>query len=222
MPQQGQCGRSRSLAIYGLLLELYPRTYLRRHREEMLQNFQDLERELPSRAALCCFIAKDLAVSLRSDVTRSFWAQTTMAFTVLSLIVAIAHRHPGRQEPYIWDFCFGYAPGWFAGWSGWNWRMSSSSRLPIFVRSFRGQAAMLLCVITIVLVAASIFPYFQKGHAIASCYGPRQRGSPDGARISNACDYEAGLGCSPQRPAPSRLNYEDLAAGSIERTRSSA
>jgi Na+/H+ antiporter NhaD/arsenite permease-like protein len=43
--------------------------------------------------------------------------------------------------------------------------------LPSFLRSFRGQVTMLLCVITIVLVAASIFPYFQKGHAIASCYG---------------------------------------------------
>jgi hypothetical protein len=171
MQQQGQCERSRSLAIYGLLLELYPREYLRRHREELLQNFQDLEQDLPSKTALWCFVAKDLAISFRSEVIRTFWAQTTMAFTVLSLVVAIAHRHPGRHEPYIWDFCFGYAFGWFAGWSGWNWRMNPSSRSPSFLRSFRGQATMLLCVITIVLVATSIFPYFQKGYVIASCYG---------------------------------------------------
>jgi hypothetical protein len=56
MPQQGQCRRSGSLAIYRLLLELYPRAYLR-HREELLQNFQDLEQEVPSKAELWSFIA---------------------------------------------------------------------------------------------------------------------------------------------------------------------
>src|SRR5215469_9368658 len=171
MPQQKQGARSRSLAIYGLLLELYPRTYLRRHREELLQNFQDLEQELLSKAALWCFIAKDLTVSLRSELIRTFWGQTTMAFTVLSLILAIAHRHPGRHEPYIWSFCFGYAPGWLAGWFGWNWRMTSSSRSPSFVRSFRGQAVMLVCAITIVLATAKPFSGLGDRLVLTSCYG---------------------------------------------------
>jgi hypothetical protein len=171
MPQQGQCGRSRSLAIYGLLLEFYSHAYLRRHREELLQNFQDLEQELPSKATLWCFIAKDLAISLRSEVIRTFWGQTAMAFTVLSVILAIAHRHPGRHEPYIWSFCFGYAPGWLAGWFGLTWRMSSRSRSPSFVRSFRGQAAMFLFAITITLATATLFPGVHEGFLVAACYG---------------------------------------------------
>ena len=73
MPQPAQRGGSGSLAIYGLLLQLYPRTYLQRHREELLQNFQDLEQELPSSAAVWWFIGRDLAVSLRSELSRTFW-----------------------------------------------------------------------------------------------------------------------------------------------------
>lgn len=171
MPQQGRYGRSGSLAIYGLLLGLYPRAYLQRHREELLQNFQDLEQELPSKAALWCFVAKDLTVSLRSEFMRTFWGQTTIAFTVLSLILAVAHLYPGKRELYIWGCCFGYAFGWFAGWFGWNWRMSLSSRLPSFVRSFRGQAAMLVCAITIVLATATLFPDLQEHLVLTSCYG---------------------------------------------------
>jgi hypothetical protein len=171
MPQQEQCGRSRSLVIYGLLLELDPRTYVRRHREELLQNFQDLEQDLPSKAALWCFIAKDLAASLRSEFIRTFWGQTTIVFTVLGLMLAIAHRFSGKQEPYLWSCVFGYALGWFAGWFGWNWRMSSSSRSLSFVRSFPGQAAMLVCAITIVLATAKLFADLHERLVLASCYG---------------------------------------------------
>ena len=35
--------RSRSLAVYALLLELYSPEFLGQHRAEMLQNFEDLE-----------------------------------------------------------------------------------------------------------------------------------------------------------------------------------
>lgn len=171
MPQHGQCARPCSLAIYGLLLELYPSAYLRRHREELLQNFQDIEQELPSKAALWCFIAQDLAVSLRSEFIRTFSGQTTIVFTILGLMLAIAHRYPGKHEPYIWVSCFGYALGWFAGWFGCQWRMSSSSRSPSFVRSFRGQAAMLLCAITMVLATAMLFQDVQERLVLASCYG---------------------------------------------------
>jgi hypothetical protein len=163
--------RSGSLVIYRLLLELYPRTYVRRHREELLQNFQDLEQELPSKAALWCFIARDLAASIGSEFTGTFWGQTTIVFTILSLMLAVAHRYPGKQEPYLWSFTYGYALGWFAGWFGWNWRMSSSSRAPSLLRSFRGQAAMLVCAITIVLATAKLFPDLQERLLIAVCYG---------------------------------------------------
>jgi len=59
-------GTSRSLAIYGLLLGLYPRPYLQRHRAEMLQNFQDLEQASPSKSALWLLIERDLLDKLRS------------------------------------------------------------------------------------------------------------------------------------------------------------
>jgi hypothetical protein len=45
---------------------------------------------------------------------------------VLSLIVAIAQRHHGKQQSYIRGCCSGYVLGWFAGWFGFNWRTSSS------------------------------------------------------------------------------------------------
>jgi hypothetical protein len=171
MARRRENGAFRGLAIYGLLLELYPHAYLRRHREELLQNFQDLEQELPSKTALRCFIAKDLAVSLRSEFTRTLWGQATIVFTVLGLMLAIAHRYPGPREHSIWSFCFGYALGWFAGRFGWRWRMSSVSPLPSFVRSFRGQAAMLVGAISIVLAAATLFPDLHERLVLASCYG---------------------------------------------------
>lgn len=71
-----QNGMSRSLAMYGLLLELYPREYLRQHRAEMLQNFEDFERTSSSKAALWLFMGKDLVISLMSHYTNSFWGQT--------------------------------------------------------------------------------------------------------------------------------------------------
>jgi hypothetical protein len=157
--------------IYGLLLQLYPRTYLQRHREELLQNFQDLEQELPSRAAVWWFIARDLAVSLRSELSRTFWGQTAIVFTLLSLLLAIAHLHPGKLEPYLWSCSCGYALGWFAGWFGWNWRMTSGGRSPRFVRSFHGQAAMVVCTVTIVLATAQLFPDLQARLVLAGCYG---------------------------------------------------
>lgn len=171
MPRQLQHARSRSLAIYEWLLGVYPRAYLRRHRQELLQNFQDMEQEFPSKAALWSFVVRDLIVSLHSEVMQTFWGQTTIVFTILSLILAVAHRHPGKHEPYIWSFCFGYTPGWIAGWFGWTWRMSSCSRYPNFVRSFRGQAAMFLCAITVMLATATLFPGLHERFLIAACYG---------------------------------------------------
>ncbi|HEV2134283.1 MAG TPA: hypothetical protein VGR47_08465 [Terracidiphilus sp.] len=54
---------------------------------------------------------------------------------------------------------------------GRDWRMSSSSRLPSFVRSFRGQVAMLLGAITSVLATTALFPHLQERLVLACCYG---------------------------------------------------
>lgn len=163
-------GPSRSLAVYGLLLELYPRAYLRRHREELLQNFQDLEREFPSKAALWRLIGKDLAVSLRAELVRTFLGQTTIRFGILSLMLLIVGRHAGLSEQAAWIFCFGYALGWLGGWLGRSWRTRSSRGSPGFIRSFSGQAAVLVGAITIVLATAKLFPGLQERLVIAFCY----------------------------------------------------
>ena len=162
-------GPSRGLALYSVLLELYPRTYLQRHREELLQNFQDLERELPSKTALWCLIARDLIVSLRSELVRTLWGQTTIRFAILSLMLVIVSRYPDRQSA-AWAFGCGYAPGWFAGWFGRQWRLSAGSESPGFGRSFSGQAAMLVAALTLVLAITLRFPYGQERLVLAFCY----------------------------------------------------
>jgi hypothetical protein len=95
MAHEREKGASRGLVIYGLLLWLYPHAYLRRHREELLQNFRDLERELPAKTALWCLIAKDLFISLGSELSRTLAGQTAIRFAILSLMLVIVHRVPG-------------------------------------------------------------------------------------------------------------------------------
>jgi hypothetical protein len=60
----GTMKQSWSLRIYARLLELYPPSFLQRHRAEMLQNFEDLEDAEASKAKLWLLIGKDLTVSL--------------------------------------------------------------------------------------------------------------------------------------------------------------
>jgi hypothetical protein len=58
--------QSRSLRLYGQLLELYPPAFLQRHRAEMLQNFADLEDAAASKADLWLLMGKDLTMTLIS------------------------------------------------------------------------------------------------------------------------------------------------------------
>ena len=153
-----------------MLVDLYPRAYLQRHREELLQNFQDLERELPSRVALWRLIARDLAMSLWSEFVRTLWGQTAVRFAILSLMLGIASRLGRLEQSAAWTFCLGYALGWFAGWFGRHWRMRSSGESPAFARSFSGQAAMLAGAIIIVLATAKLFPGVQERLVLAFCY----------------------------------------------------
>lgn len=164
-------GPSRGLAVYGLLLELYPRAYLRRHREELLQNFRDLEQELPSKTALWCLIAKDLAISLKSQFVRTLVVQTTIRFAILSLVLVIVSRYGVQREQSAWALCVGYGPGWFAGWLGRSWRLKWSSASRGFAGSFSGQAAMLAGTITIVLATARLVADLPERLVLAFCYG---------------------------------------------------
>lgn len=63
--------QSRSLRLYAWLLELYPPSFLQRHRAEMLQNFADLEDAAESKAKLWLLIGKDLAMSVMKQFFRS-------------------------------------------------------------------------------------------------------------------------------------------------------
>jgi len=74
---------SPSLAIYALLLRLYPGKFLQLHRAEMLQNFADLEQAASSTAALWLLIGKDLAMSLIST-----YAKSRMTQYVIGVLVA--------------------------------------------------------------------------------------------------------------------------------------
>lgn len=171
MTQRRENGPARGVAVYALLLQLYPRAYLRRHREELLQNFRDLEREFSSKAALWRFIARDLAVSLRSQFVRTLAGQTAIRFAILSLMLLAVSRYGAQKEHSAWLLCLGYAVGWFAGWLGRSWRMSSGSESPGFARSFSGQAAMLAGANIIVLAAARLVPDLPERLVLAFCYG---------------------------------------------------
>ena len=172
MAHTEQNGTSRSQAIYGLLLELYPRAYLQRHRPEMLQNFQDLEQASPSKSALWLFIGKDLSVSLRSQFTRTLWGQTAMVVLVLAIVLvytehhAVARRHPTEA------CCIGYILGWFAGWFGKRWQASSISRAPSYIRSFLAQAMIVVGALGLVIAVAEAGSPTQS-HVIiwTLCYG---------------------------------------------------
>src|SRR4029453_12173192 len=82
--------RTRSLAVYEFLLELYAPEFLARHRAEMLQNFEDLENASSSKAALWLLIGEDLMLSFFSrKIPKSFWGQAVPIVTVLAVVFAV-------------------------------------------------------------------------------------------------------------------------------------
>jgi hypothetical protein len=110
--------RSRSLAMYALLLELDAPEFLARHRAEMLQNFEDLENTLSSKTTLWLFIGKDLMFSLISrNIPKSLWGQTVLMFIVLAVVLAVLRAFTSQH--YFMGavtVCYGFVIGWFAGW----------------------------------------------------------------------------------------------------------
>jgi hypothetical protein len=167
-----QNGTSRSQAIYGLLLELYPRPYLERHRAEMLQNFQDLEQASPSKSALWLFVGKDLLVSLQSQFTRTLWGQTSMVVLVLAIVLVYAEHHAVARQHPTEACCIGYSLGWFAGWFGQQWQASSISRAPSYIRSFPAQSMIVVSALGLVIAIAGVGSHTQN-HVIiwTFCYG---------------------------------------------------
>jgi hypothetical protein len=97
---------SRSLRLYARLLELYPPSFLQRHRAEMLQNFADLEDAAESKAALWLLIGKDFAMSLVAHFFASRLGQyVTAVFIVWILLLAVGYFFygpmPGRPILHV-------------------------------------------------------------------------------------------------------------------------
>jgi hypothetical protein len=177
MPQIDQHRTYRSLMIYGLLLNLYPQDYLRRHRAEMLLNFEDFESASSSKAALWLFIGQDLLVSVISifaesvsrQITKSFWRQTVIVLIVLAVLLSARRGHTG--EHFIWAFCYGYISGWFIGWWRKDRQASPSCVIPTFLRTFWGQTIVIGMVLAIIVAVARNHPGPVE-HAIwVLCYG---------------------------------------------------
>jgi hypothetical protein len=171
MSQSKHSGVSRSVGVYGLLLELYPRPYLRRHRAEILQNLQDLEQTSTSKAELWLFLVRDLVESLRSQVTKSLWGQTAIVVLVLLILLVYTEGHALARLPPMKGYCFGYILGWFAGWRGEGWQASSVSGTPSYLRSLPVQAMILAAALVIVIAMAAVVFGIQGHITWALCYG---------------------------------------------------
>jgi len=107
---------SRSLRLYARLLELYPPSFLQRHRAEMLQNFVDLEDSAESKARLWLLIGKDLAISLISEFFRSRLGRYVIAvFVAWMLLFAIGYFFYGPTPGHPALHAFGgFLPGMLA------------------------------------------------------------------------------------------------------------
>ncbi|HUC65360.1 MAG TPA: hypothetical protein VMA53_08030 [Stellaceae bacterium] len=98
---------SRSLRLYARLLELYPPSFLQRHRAEMLQNFADLEDAAESKAQLWLLIGKDLAMSVISQFFGSRLGRYVIAVIVtwlLILVIGYFFLSPTQGRPVLHVF----------------------------------------------------------------------------------------------------------------------
>jgi hypothetical protein len=96
MARASHRGGSRSLALYALLLKLYPTEFRRQHCAEMLQNFEDLERAASSRTALWTHIGRDLMASLIASHLKSPLARYVLGvFIAWALIFVVGYSFYG-------------------------------------------------------------------------------------------------------------------------------
>ena len=106
MTSPARLKQSRSLRLYASLLELYPPSFLQRHREEMLQNFADLENAAESKAKLWLLIGKDLAMSLISHFFESRLGNYVIAVLVAWILLFVIGYFfygptPGRPALHV-------------------------------------------------------------------------------------------------------------------------
>lgn len=104
------------MRVYARLLALYPPSFLERHREEMLQNFADLEDTAGPKAKLWLWMGKDLVMSLASQFFRSRLGMYVIAVLVgwmLLFVVGYLVHGPTRGHPALHAFA-GFLPGLLA------------------------------------------------------------------------------------------------------------
>jgi hypothetical protein len=107
MTSSAQLKQSRSLRLYAWLLELYPPSFLQRHRTEMLQNFADLEDAAESKAKLWLLIGKDLAMSLVAQFFGSRLGRYVIAVIItwmLILVIGFLFFGPTPSCPFLHVF----------------------------------------------------------------------------------------------------------------------
>lgn len=84
---------SHSPKFYERIISLYPSSYLAKHREELLQNFEDFERDMGSKKMFWAFIIGDFIKSLFQEhmnyIKHNRWAQFAVAIIIVLLAVAI-------------------------------------------------------------------------------------------------------------------------------------
>jgi len=129
--------QSRSLRLYARLLELYPPSFLQRHRAEMLQNFADLEDAAESKARLWLLIGKDVAISLISQFLRSRLGRyVTSVFVAWMLLFAIGYFFYGPTPGHPALHAFGgFLPGMLAMYIATRLYGTPQNSISQFVRS---------------------------------------------------------------------------------------
>jgi hypothetical protein len=77
----------RASGLYEKLIRLYPSSYRKKHRDELLQNFDDLRRDIGSGKLLWAFIISDFVTSLGKEymqyIKNHFWLQILIAAVVI-------------------------------------------------------------------------------------------------------------------------------------------
>ena len=98
---------SSSLRFYARLLELYPPSFLERHRAEMLQNFADLEDAGEPKPKLWLLMGKDLLMSLMSEFFASrlgMYVISAFAAWLLLFFIGYVFFGPTPGHPALHTF----------------------------------------------------------------------------------------------------------------------
>jgi hypothetical protein len=137
MASPAQPKQSRSLRLYARLLQLYPPSFLQRHRAEMLQNFADLEDAGEPKAKLWLLIGKDLAISLFSQFFRSrlgSYVTSVLVVWMLLFVIGYFFHGPTPGHPALHAFG-GFLPGMLAMYIATRLYGTPQNSIPHFFRS---------------------------------------------------------------------------------------